>query len=377
MKKNLLIGTLLVVLAGLGIGVIAVLPPLQDDNKKPVTIKPKTIAELPRKEEPKKPVEPAKKKVVQVAQNEIKPPKKDVPIVNGNSTTNEKKIDAEPKQNEEKKTPAKIEPEPKKVDVTPEPKKIEVKIETKVEVKVDPKKTPVTKIIVLGDDLIKLNDPDGEYTVKSLHGARKLELIGRIKTLKIADINERSTLDLKGLIAEEVIFLGNINSGSKVILGQTKSLKIRDLNDHSLLDASAAEASVILFTGAINSGSTVKLHAPKGSVEFLGAIPHGAQIEIMAPEGKVVFKSRGDSVINGDAKLTIVAKELEFTGAINGAQTQLDVTLTKGGELKFRRLNGGVRLTYRKADASDPDLRVEPGQLDANAVLREMPALKK
>ncbi|MSQ96970.1 MAG: hypothetical protein EXR98_20785 [Gemmataceae bacterium] len=320
MKKNILIAGILIVLAAVGIGVVVAIPFLQkeDDGTKTIKPKPEPIALLPKKEPPKTPIRP---------------------------TSNEKKSVIEPVP----KTPVKVEPEPKKKE--DEPKKIDVKIEPKVEAKKDDKKPAAAKIIAVGDDLIKLNDPDGEYTVETLNRAMQLKLIGTIKTLKIAGANDRSVLDASDLEAVEIIFTGNLNSGSKVILGKAQTLKIRDINDKSTLDASALDARAIVLEGAVNSGSTVKLHAASGSALFIGDI-------------------------NGDAQLTIVAKDVEFRGAINGGQAQLDVTLTKNGSLKLTRVNGGVRLHYSKASASDPEPRIDLGEVDARAQVRMVPPRK-
>jgi hypothetical protein len=291
----------------------------------------------------------------------------------------------------EKKTPDSVEPENKKevklpekktepkVDVKVEPKK-EIKTEPKVDVKIEPKvdepnKKPA-KVIAFGND-IKLNDPDGEYALKPINGGDRFVLQGKIKTLSIADINDKSILDATLLEAGEIIFTGNLNSGAIVLLGKAHTLKLRDINDQSTLDGSALDARVIMVTGAVNSGSTVKLHAPKGSVEFLGEINERAQIEVFAPDGKVLFRSRGDSVINGEARLAIIAKDVEMRGAVNGTKTQLDITLTKAGSLQFNRLNGSVRLHYRKAEASDPEPRIDAGAVSDRAEFRKMPPAKK
>ena len=163
-----------------------------------------------------------------------------------------------------------------------------------------------------------------------------------------------------------------------MILGKKiQKLMIRDVNDKSLLDASACEAREIVLTGAVNSRSTVKLNAPHGSIEFFGEVNDHSQIEINAPGGKVLFKARGDSIINGDSQLTIVARDVELRGAVNGLETQLAVTLTKDGSLKFARLNGEVRLHWRKADASDPMPRIDAGEIGRTAQFRMLPALKK
>jgi hypothetical protein len=359
MKKDLLIAVSLVLLAGFGIGVVVVLPSLQKDDDTPKTIRPKPepIALLPKKEDTKKPVDRARKEPLKPGVNEKKKGETKTPIEKTAESKNQKSV--------EKKALANAEPEPKKKDEGP-PQPINE----------DPKR-PIAKIIRLGDDLIKLNDPGGEFTLKPMHKGMRIELIGKIKTLNIAAVNDRSVLDVSGLVAEEIIFTGNINSGSKVLLGQARTLKIRAVNDRSLLDASALEARDIHLEGAVNSGSTVKLHALKGSVEFFGEVNDRSQIDIAAPGGKVVFKSRGDSVINGDAKLTVLARDVDFAGAINGLQTQVNVTLTKDGSLKFRRLSGGVQLLCGKADAGDPEPRIEAGHVDARAVFRMLPAGKK
>src|SRR5437667_12093258 len=98
-----------------------------------------------------------------------------------------------------------MKPAPKNIEepkTQPEPKRIEAKT---IDPKIDEKKPAiekVDKIIVVDDSLIKLNDPDGEYHVKALHGGMKVEIIGRIKTLKIAGLNEHSVLKLSELVAD-------------------------------------------------------------------------------------------------------------------------------------------------------------------------------
>jgi len=361
MKRDLLIASLLIVVAASGIGVVVVAFALQkDDTPKTIPPRTETIAELP-----KKPAIPKTTPVKLALVTEKKQPERKVQI--------EKKVEPEPMKIEEKK---KVEPEPKKSEIKVEPK-VEPKVEVKIEPKKEDKKRPVAKAIAFGDDLLKLNDPDGEYTVKPMHRGAEIKLIGRIKTLKIAGIHERAVLDTAELVADEIIFLGGLNSGAKAILGKTTTLRIRDINDGSLLDASACAAREIFLTGAVNSRSTVKLNAPGGSVEIFGEINDHAQIDIVAPDGQVLFKSRGDAVINGDAQISIVAREVEFRGAVNGTQTQMRVTLTKAGTLKFRRLNGAVRLHWRKADAGDPEPRIDAGEIGGRAQVRMLPAGKK
>jgi hypothetical protein len=372
MKRDLLIAAALVVLAGLGIGLVAVLPGLQRDDGRTPFIKPRTepSAALPKPEEPKK--THVKKEPVRLATNDKDTPKTETktPVEpEPKQNTPEPKKDPEPNKTVEPPLVKKID-EPKKVD---EPKKKVDEPRKKLdEPKIAVKKDgPMpAKFIAVDEHLAKLNDPDGEYTVKSMHRGMQIKLIGKIKTLKIADVNERSTLDVSELIAEEVVFIGNVNSGSTVILGKADMLKIRDVNEKSTIDATAVEARGILVEGAINSGSTLKLKAPKGTVEFTGEINDRSQIEVAAPEGKVVFKGRGDSAINSNARVTVQARHVEFGGAINGPETQINITLTKDGSLKFRRLSGGVQMLWNKADARDPEPRIDAGAVDARAIFR-------
>lgn len=354
MKKDLLIVGMLVGLAGLAIGVVVVLQAMQPEDERGKTIAPNTdpIAHVHKRDEKKTPPAPTPRK------SETRPEEKKTP--------DEKKTASPPQEKVEIKAETKKEIEPKK----------EVKIEPKAEVKIEPRKDDnkpaAAKVIVLGND-IKLNDPDGEYAIKTINGGERIVVQGKIKTLTIAGLNDKSTLDATLLDAGEIIFTDNLNSGATVLLGTARALKLRDINDQSTLEASTLGAHSIVLTGAVNSGSAVKLHAPNGSVEILGEINDRARIEIAAPGGKVRF----NAAINGEARLAITARDVEFRSAINGAKTQLDITLTKAGSLQFTRLNGGVRLHYRKADAGDPEPRIGAGVVDERADFRHMPPLKK
>jgi len=324
MKTDLLVGGFFIVLAALGLGGVVVYTSWTPEVSGPQTIRPKLepIAEFK-----KKAAEPVKREPVKVVAVESKPE----PLP--------KTMDENPKA----LVKTDLEPLP--------PPKIEPKKEMKLPDPPLEKKPPTVKAITLGN-VTKLNDPDGEYVVKTMTGGQEITLLGKIKTLKIDSVNERSVLDATRLDAEEIVMTGDINSGSKVLLGKAHTIKIRSLNDQSLLDASEMDAENVLLTGGVNSRSTLKLHVPKGSIVI-------------------------DGEINGDAQVEIVAKKLDLRGAVNGPQTYILLTLSKGGSLQFRRLSGGVRLHYRKADAGDPAPRIERGEVDARADLRELPAGQK
>ncbi len=230
MKKDLLLAGVLVGLAALGIGVVVVIQALQpeDDHGKTIKPNPELIAHVVKKEEKKTPAAPTPKRS-EPKQEQKKAPKIEEPV----------------RKNEEMAPKTKIEAkaEPKK-EIKAEPKK-EVKAEPKAEVKIEPKKDDkkpaAAKVIVFGND-IKLNDPDGAYALKPINGGDKYVVQGKIKTLTIAEINDKSSLDATLLEASEIIFTGNLNSGASVLLGKAHTLKVRDINDKSTLDASALDA---------------------------------------------------------------------------------------------------------------------------------------
>jgi hypothetical protein len=359
MKKDLLIVVGLILMATLGIGAIAVLPFLQGQDEKPKTVPPKTelIAELPKKKEgPKKPAEPVKKSAPRAK-----------PVSTGAQTDQKEKT---------KEPAAETKQETKKPDPALETKKQEEKKQeiAKAQVKIEPKK--VDKLIVL-DNIFKINDPDGEFTVETLNRGKEIILLGKVKTLKIAGANEGAILNACEFEAQDIILTGNINGAAKILLGKAQTIHIADVNNGSLIDASASAAHRIVLAGNINSGSSVKLHAPEGTIEINGEINDRAGLDIDAPAGKVLIKGRGASSINSNTKVRILARHVELNGAVNGPQTNIDITLSKDGSLKFERLHGGVHLLYRKAAAADPEPRIEAGSVDANAEFRMLPAEKK
>src|SRR5262245_45556617 len=119
MKRNLWIAGSLVAVASLAIGIVVMLPPLQNDDDTPKTIKsnPGPIAALPKKEPVL--VTPPARKTDGDAAKEKKISDKTPPIEKKvvKVEPEPKKIDIKTEPKEEKKTPAKVKPEPKKNDV--------------------------------------------------------------------------------------------------------------------------------------------------------------------------------------------------------------------------------------------------------------------
>lgn len=168
------------------------------------------------------------------------------------------------------------------------------------------------------------------------------------------------------------ITLPPITGGRTVKLtGVVKTLKVTSLDNKSVLDASRLEAREIIILRGINDGSTAKLNAPDGIVTFEGQVNNGSNVVVTAPGGKVLFQDANNN-INSDSRITITASDVEFRGQINGDGTQINVTLTRGGQLKFREINGAARLHYKNADATLPDPRIEAGIVRNTAELKKL-----
>jgi hypothetical protein len=173
------------------------------------------------------------------------------------------------------------------------------------------------EIVVVGSTR-KIESPDGEYTIGPLSGDAQVRLRGKVKTLRIGS-----------------------------------------LDGDAALEAEALEAREIIFTGPVNGRARAKVHAPNGFVEFRGPINGQPKLGVIAPNGKVIFaKSAGGKAgaeIDGEAKITIRAKEVDFQCPINGGETSVSVVLSAGGKMRFTEMGGRSLLLYRKADARDPD----------------------
>jgi len=184
-----------------------------------------------------------------------------------------------------------------------------------------------------GGRVRKIDSPQGEYVVEPLDGAVQVYLRGRVKTLRIGSL------------------------GGDVIL-----------------DATGLEAQEVFFTGAISGRAKAKVHAPNGSVEFRASISGRASLGVDATGGRVTFPKpaagRAGAEISGDPRMTIRAREVDFQVPIND-DAQVLTVLSAGGKIRFTEMNGHSRLTYRKAEAGDPDPVIGWGIVRDEARFRE------
>lgn len=188
--------------------------------------------------------------------------------------------------------------------------------------------------VVVGEGKVRrIDNPEGEYVVEPLDGAAKVYLSGRVKTLRIGG-----------------------------------------LDGEALLEASGLEAQEVRFTGAVGGNAKARVHAPEGSVEVSASVGGRAILTIDAAGGRVIFPTPAaggaGAKIDGDPRMVIKAREVDFQVPINGG-AQVTMVLSAGAKIRFTELNGSSRLTWRKADALDPDPVIGWGIVRGDARFRE------
>ena len=161
-----------------------------------------------------------------------------------------------------------------------------------------------------------------------------------------------------------------VNSGDRFLVsGKVKTLKITSINGQGAVATDKLEAEEVVITGGINGEGNLRLNAPGGSVTFLDSLNGASRVTVNAPGGKVTFGSadksrRGSGSIVGSSHVTIIARDVDFRGVLDGG-ARVTVTLTEGGSLRFANIAGGAHLHYRKAKPGDPDPKIERGRVTA------------
>jgi hypothetical protein len=172
--------------------------------------------------------------------------------------------------------------------------------------------------------------------------------------------------------------IGQLENGRKVrLIGKVRALRVGRVAGGAVLDASRLDTQEINFVGPIEGGATVLLSAPSGRVQIHGRVDGHSRLQIDAPGGKVVFVKPATpgspgTKIDGDSAVKIIAQSVELNGMLSGGGTLVEVTLTRDGHLKYRKIQGGARLHYRKADMRDPEPRLEPGTIHGGASVQRV-----
>jgi hypothetical protein len=118
----------------------------------------------------------------------------------------------------------------------------------------------------------------------------------------------------------------------------------------------------IIFTRGANGRARVKVSAPGGQVELKGDFSGEAAVDIHAPGGQVILGEETSTCINGSGRISITAATVDIRGRVDGSP-RLDITLNRGGKLKFTELAGGVQLACHRAAPNDPEPAVDRGRV--------------
>ena len=164
---------------------------------------------------------------------------------------------------------------------------------------------------------------------------------------------------------DDTAALPDLNSGDRVTLtGKVRVLRLGSVHGKGALDASGLVAEEVIITGDLNSEALVLLNAPNGKVTVGGYVNGNAKITVVAPGGEVVVAKTGR--VTGGATMTVTAKRLEVSCPLSGG-AKVNVTLTASGSLKLTRSEEGATVTYKKAAPTDPAPTIEKGELHGGA----------
>jgi hypothetical protein len=151
----------------------------------------------------------------------------------------------------------------------------------------------------------------------------------------------------------------DLNTGDRVTLtGKVRVLKLGSVNGKGVLDASGLVAEEVVITGDLNSEAQVSVNAPNGTVMVGGYVTGTAKLTIAAPGGEVIVAGSGR--LSGGPLVTVTAKRLEVKCPMSG-NARINATLTAGGSLKLTLTEENATVSYKKAAAKDPPLTVEKG----------------
>gem|GEM_PF-4820768 len=191
----------------------------------------------------------------------------------------------------------------------------------------------------------------------------------KVEAKRIEKINAFDGLEHKLDLPDGIAEIQDLNGEERLILtGKVKVLKLGHIAGASQIDASKLEVGEIIFTANIDGSAEVKLNAPAGKVTMSHQVDGSAKLTIHAPGGEVIFRGE-DGHITGGTRLTITAKRVDFQSDLTGG-THIDATLTKGGSLRTRRMTEGATVRYQLADASDPEPKIETGELSGGASVK-------
>jgi hypothetical protein len=182
-------------------------------------------------------------------------------------------------------------------------------------------------------EVIRVDQPNGDYKLDRLADGKKVRLVGQAKRLVVAGLDGGAVLDATGLIVQDVHFTGPVAGGS--------TARVR-----------ADGAGGVFFAAAVTGRSRVAVQA--GFVGFVD-----------------VARGRGSEVAGG-SRVEVTARGVYLGGPVTGPDTRADVTLTHGGVLWFEELDAGATLRYRAAAGAGPPEVLHRGAVRGGAVVERV-----
>ena len=225
-----------------------------------------------------------------------------------------------PATNPPAKPPAAVAPMPRE----PAPRAVAPKADT------PPESPPAAKAVPVPERaaVVPLDDPDAVHTVPPLRKGERFVLRGRVKTLRVGDLDAGAVLDASGLQAESVFVGGKIDGGA--------TLRVRSAN------------GVVVVAGAVAGRSAVYIDAPGGEVKF----------------------TRGGPAIDGGSTVTVAGRNVDLRGEVNGVETAVVVRIPGTGSLKVGAVRGIATVEYRVSGEGVPE--VVAGVVSPTAAFRRI-----
>lgn len=166
----------------------------------------------------------------------------------------------------------------------------------------------------------------------------------------------------------EIVTLESVNGDSHLrVTGRVRMLRLTDVDGEAVIDASKLQAERVIVLGKIMGKTKVFLRA--GYVEIRKGIHGDSDLMIDAGDGVVVFGKKGG--VHGASRVVITARYVDLVGPLTGG-TLTKITLSPRGVLSFRYADGGARLEYRKSSEKDEDPTIHRGEVRGGAKVRQV-----
>jgi hypothetical protein len=156
------------------------------------------------------------------------------------------------------------------------------------------------------------------------------------------------------------------------LTGRVKRLMIEGLEEGAALDASELIVQDIYFHGKVDGGATAVVRSAGGAVLFRDEVTGQSRVAVLGGTDFVSFAStptsyKAGSQIAGGSKVVIAAKAVHFAAPITGPDTLVEVTLDRGGTMRYAMVDRAARLLYRLAVPGGPPPRIHGGDVRGGA----------